>query len=349
MSAGETANCYIAPETGKQFRFRADVKGNSSESISPHAATVLWEARPKKSSTDNSTLLTGDVITDVYYSDGYITFTAVDYGNALIAAVANSEILWSWHIWVWPGYDEALNSQVYFRDAGTMMDRNLGAANAFPTGMYDWSTFGLMYQWGRKDPFFGRETTILALGPDISAVPVPEVSNAVKGTVSYTVANPMTYLLYPENNGQDWLYGRRDNTLWYDTKTMYDPCPPGWKVPGKTFWVKNLGSYSMLSFSSLSDLYPGLDFAGIMASGYSHVFYPVQGAWLGVGDYSYTNNVYGKTYYGYYWTSGINVSNSGAIIMAINRIQKTLNPNATDTRAAGFSVRCMKDTDSGSN
>ena len=348
LSAEETANCYIAPETGKQFRFRADVKGNSTESISPEAATVLWEARPKKSSTDNTKIVTGDIVTDVYYSNGYITFTAVSYGNALIAAVAGNDILWSWHIWVWPDYDPDLNSQVYIREAGTMMDRNLGSANLFPTGIYDWSTFGLMYQWGRKDPFFGRETHIVALGPGITEVPAPTVSTATTGTIEYTIANPMHFLLYPANNGNDWLYGKRDNTLWGEEKTMYDPCPPGWKLPGKTFWVKNLGSYSMLSYSSLNDLYPGLDFAGIMASGYSHVFYPVQGSWNGTAENCYTTTVYGKTYYGYYWTSGINVSNGGGVQVVLNRTQKTLNPNAAGARASSASVRCMKDLASSS-
>ena len=370
LSAAETANCYIAAETGKQYRFRADVKGNSSESITvandpatvPAYATVLWETRTKKSSTDASTLTTGSIITDVNYvkydNKDYITFTSVAYGNALIALMNSSgTVLWSWHIWVWPGFDPETNSQTYLRNAGTLMDRNLGAANTFPTGIYDWSTWGLMYQWGRKDPFFGRETTVLALGPNVGAVPAPETTDANKGTVAYTVANPMTYLLQSTaNTTGDWHYAKRDNTLWSETKTMYDPCPPGWKVPNSNFWAAASGKSTTQSYN-ISDLYPGLDFVvrdndgnitTYLLAQYYHVFYPVQGAWLGVADYSYPKIVYGKTYYGYYWTSGTPVTGTGAVVMALNRTQKTMNPKATDSRAGAFSIRCMKDSNSSS-
>ena len=209
LSADETANCYIAAETGKQYRFRADVKGNSSETITvtnkpetvPAYAEVLWETRTRPSATDGSTLAAGSIITEVSYvkydNTDYITFTAVDYGNALIAIMNSSgTVLWSWHIWVWPGYAPEKYSQTYFRNAGTLMDRNLGAAKSFPDDYYDWGTFGLMYQWGRKDPFFGRETSILASGYN---TPYTYVSDAEKGTVEYAVANPTTYLLYSPN------------------------------------------------------------------------------------------------------------------------------------------------------
>ena len=353
LSANETANCYIAHVLDTTYRFDASVCGNSATPVISNAsgvtlrAEVLWEARPKIKSNDNSTLQTGGIISDVEYEDGYITFKAVSDGNAVIALKNQDnkdEILWSWHIWVWNGYNPEVNSHVYLRNGGTVMDRNLGAALAFPTDIYNWSTWGLMYQWGRKDPFFGRETSILALGPGLIQVPEPAYSDATKGTVAYTVANPMVYLLYPTGTQQDWLYAKRDNTLWGADKTMYDPCPPGWKVPDKGLWSRSLGLSSTGSYTSLNDLYPGLDFTGIMASSsYTHVFYPAQGAYLGIEANSYPNIVYGKTYYGYYWTSA-GASTGGAYVFSINRTQKTVNTSATDARSCAFNVRCMKDT-----
>ncbi|WP_147625832.1 hypothetical protein [Alistipes provencensis] len=64
-------------------------------------------------------------------------------GNAVVAATdAAGKILWSWHLWV----------TTYSPDTNQgWMDRHLGAmANSKEAGS---AAFGLLYQWGRKDPF----------------------------------------------------------------------------------------------------------------------------------------------------------------------------------------------------
>ena len=355
LSEDETANCYIAPALDTDYRFRANVKGNSSVSIAPHHAAVIWEQRNKTGNNDNSAISTGDVVSDVVYNDGYVTFHTVSAGNALIAVQdANSKNLWSWHIWVWPNYDESSNSQVYKNGAGTMMDRNLGATMAFPPTRYDKRAYGLMYQWGRKDPFFGLELSRYALGPGISQVPEPVTSSATTGTVDYTVENPFTYILYAANNASDWHFGSRNHDLWggvSGSKSPYDPCPPGWKVPGDLFWYTCIGPSPSYSYSSLNDAYPGLDFKDIMATGYSHVFYPVQGCYSGVlaeSPHDPENGVSGETYYGTYWTSGGDSVYGGAYCLSINRTAKTVAPRTKGSRSSAFSVRCMKDGSSSS-
>ncbi len=107
-------------------------------------AEVLWE-----SFGSSSSLAAGALIKSVLYKDGYICFKTNDYfkeGNAVVAAKDESgKILWSWHIWM----TDQPQEHIYINDAGTLMDRNLGATSAAP----DEYSVGLMYQWGRKDPF----------------------------------------------------------------------------------------------------------------------------------------------------------------------------------------------------
>ena len=73
-----------------------------------------------------------DLISGCCYEDGYIAFKTADTfkeGNAVIAAKdADGKILWSWHIWLTDQPEE----HVYNNNAGTMMDRNLGATSATP-------------------------------------------------------------------------------------------------------------------------------------------------------------------------------------------------------------------------
>ena len=50
---------------------------------------------------------------------------------------------------------------------------------------------------------------------------------------SYSQEHPMTLILRNTNN-YDWYYStteRTDNQRWNSQKTMYDPCPSGWRVP----------------------------------------------------------------------------------------------------------------------
>ena len=152
LSAFETANCYIISEAGT-YKFKT-VSGNSTSSVGDvKGVKVLWETFGT-----NETPSVGDLIkSDVYYADNYITFSTNDNfkkGSAVIAAYSDADcsegnVLWSWHIWL----TDVPEEHIYNNNAGTLMDRNLGAITA--SGGYSSSVFSLLYQWGRKDPFVG--------------------------------------------------------------------------------------------------------------------------------------------------------------------------------------------------
>ena len=223
----ESANSYIVSEPGVYF-FPA-VKGNSSESVgSVNSVDVLWE-----SFGTDVTPSVGDLVQSVSYAYGYISFRTpaiFKEGNAVIAARdASGTILWSWHIWL---TDEP-GKCVYANNAGTMMDRNLGATSATPG---DVGALGLLYQWGRKDPFLGSSRIDSFWTSAESTIDWPDEvdSSPSCGTISYAIQHPTTCIdgFYSPNS--DWLYGEddsTDNTRWQSKKTLYDPCPAGWRVP----------------------------------------------------------------------------------------------------------------------
>lgn len=164
-------------------------------------------------------------------------------GNVKIAAFdASGNIIWSWHIWI---TDKPQNQG--YSNGYVALDRNLGAVTddylTYQKAHSAWS--GLYYQWGRKDPIF-RATVddspdnpwLIDGKPDVSGTP---------GTMRDVTRNPVTYY-YDQSGGSSWLsssdpgYGNFDHFWGYVSvrddivKTIYDPCPPGYRVPGNALW-----------------------------------------------------------------------------------------------------------------
>ena len=237
LSAQATANSYILTQGGAYCI--AVVKGNDSDEwlSKTYSAAVLWETFGTSTAPK-----VGDLIKSVSYKDGYIAFQTADIfkeGNAVIAAKdAEGNILWSWHIWM----TDQPQEHVYKSNAGTMMDRNLGATSSTPG---DAGAHGLLYQWGRKDPFLNAsfiiENYTTYLPHAKSTISWTSIVPAYPwyGTLDYATSNPTTPISVPYMPGNyDWLYNSSsnltDNTRWTDSnspKSIYDPCPAGWRVP----------------------------------------------------------------------------------------------------------------------
>ena len=215
------------------------------------------------------------LISNVKYEDGTISFTAsAEKGNAVIAAFdSEGNIVWSWHIWltdmpeVYDYENNGIPQSGGLTDGYYCMDRNLGATSAELLGGYE--TFGLYYQWGRKDPFIGDKTEEYTREDDdengrwTEVVPafgnssqltvcntaytqakwVEMATNSEVGTIAYATANPMTFL-----HTGSWVNvnsltsderNDKDKSLWRPfQKTNYDPCPVGYQVPRKGMWVE---------------------------------------------------------------------------------------------------------------
>lgn len=102
-----------------------------------------------------------------------------------------------------------------------MMDRNLGATSATPG---DIGAFGLMYQWGRKDPFMG---TCAKSGTTLAASTGSWNVASSNNRMDFAEENPMTF-------ATGWYGGSVPGNGWHTSesaKGLYDPCPVGYRVP----------------------------------------------------------------------------------------------------------------------
>ena len=232
------ANCYVITEPGS-YKFKA-VYGNEPTNYlqDVDSAEILWETW-----NDLSEVTPNSVLASASFAEDFIILRTPDTlhpGNALVVAKdAGGKILWSWHIWV-PA--TAIQTANFGGIMGVdLMDRNLGAlvATAATDAQVDPTSYGMMYQWGRKDPF-------TAAGAYKSSSPatyagVPETLAPGQITLEESIADPR--LLGHINNG-DWCLVA-NNEFWADAeKTIYDPCPPGYRVPKKAtanpFWTSDL-------------------------------------------------------------------------------------------------------------
>jgi uncharacterized protein (TIGR02145 family) len=318
LSASGTANCYLIQKAG-DYKFKA-VQGNIDGTVgNVKSVEVLWESFGTTTMPN-----VGDLIASVSYRDGYIRFSTPDTfaeGNALIAAKSSKGIiLWSWHIWC---ASEGWKEQVYYNDAGTMMDRNLGATSAAAGKV---GSLGLFYQWGRKDPFLGAA----AVSSNERAVSTGDwATSSTYITPSLAEQNPMTFYTGYSN----YL----PNGSWDSKKTAYDPCPAGWRVPDggeNGTWSKAKGGSS--DFNSASSSY-GLNFGGTFSSNET-VWYPASG---------YLNCVSGALdavgSYGYCWSATPNPSYYYNAYYLYFNGDGYVSPSNENSRSYGLSVRCLKE------
>ncbi|MCR5549050.1 MAG: hypothetical protein K6F25_09905 [Bacteroidales bacterium] len=236
LDAEGNANCYVITEPGG-YKFKA-VKGNDPVQFlaEPAEAKVLWETW-----NDDSEVTPGSVLASASYAEDYVILRTPDTlhpGNAVVAVMdENGVILWSWHIWI---PETAIQTGSYGGIMGAdLMDRNLGAlvATEATDSQIDVRSYGMVYQWGRKDPFtaagsFNSSTRATYAGE-------PEEVAALQISLAESIANPR--LLGHVNNG-DWATVPQ-NDFWTELqKTIYDPCPPGYRVPNRTgdFWSSDL-------------------------------------------------------------------------------------------------------------
>lgn len=264
--------------------------GSVSENIPVAKAYLVWSSRPELGNIDKTDKVSvslvwqdaQNLISKVELAEGdkgalsaiKVTTASGNKGNALVAVHigtngnASDPIRWSWHIWV-TDYDPNTTGTIYPHNNGeadyVFMDRNLGATSATGT---DFNVMGLMYQWGRKDPFTS-ESSISGGGLrklyDISNNELTETNEAsepsgtgikhiaigagVNNNLKNAIVNPTTFY-FSDADPYDWYTtdqtgATQDNDLWGNlskNKSAFDPCPKGWRVPihsaTKSPWAK---------------------------------------------------------------------------------------------------------------
>lgn len=367
LSKSETANCYIVRTVG-EYSFDATVRGNgrkvegidfTEEKLKPADVRLVWQSNKD------------GLIESLSLKDGRIHFSAKNLGgNALVAALDEAgNIIWSWHIWL---LDEDI-ADVKTRKGALIMDRNLGATSLDPESP---ESHGLLYQWGRKDPF---PHSPVVSGGTTSTMPVPvydlkgnevEVAassreNTDSNTLEYAVSNPTTvlsnYSQYTEC--RDWLSKEFSNpALWGGSdgeKSLFDPCPAGYRVPKEgtfDFFTSSGGYETDIAGFSLYDINSDsvID-ENDYRNGWHILFNPEDGAHsyfpaAARYDGSYAMLMGSKAgLWGNYWYADADDSEEsyvpcGAYALAFQFGEAvSASPKAIGGRADGYSVRCVKE------
>ncbi len=254
LSAGgaSCSNCYLIGEAGK-YSFDATVKGNGKASegleapstLSPQDAKLVWQTSE-------------GMIENISCKDGSIYFEASGKnGNALLAALdGDGTIIWSWHIW----FPEQAPSTLTTKSGYEIMDMNLGAMKAEFESEDDVKPYGMLYQWGRKDPFPAAPTrygdtqttgaTLYDAEGNAIAIGSSSMASLADNTIEFATANPTVCIsnMAQYYTSRDWLEASQSNdALWGNpagndrdenndypnkgSKSYYDPCPQGYRVP----------------------------------------------------------------------------------------------------------------------
>ncbi len=310
---------YNRAETGGDFKIE-DYLDPAVEDKKIATVEIIWQTLDCIGDNTN-----GDLVKLIPLAEGEkaiyqkIEVKTGKEGNALVGA-RNSKgtIIWSWHIWVTPNEPDNLGNAIVYttyrwdskdiyinepRIPGYgIMPCNIGAL-AFRSDtdddMSDYSlkqgtkfpdsqirTFGMLYQWGRKDPFppmiysTGTEDQNGTLSyiddytdkhyANDNTTEVHKTSNtftdrlfhtknsltAADGKpLDYGIKHPTVYISGLQGDDNWWGgtkgsggYTINDHNEWgspitahiydnYGTKSIFDPCPRGWRVPPGDLWL----------------------------------------------------------------------------------------------------------------
>lgn len=254
-----TANCYVVSKPGT-YKFPC-VYGNAIKNGKTNAAAYTnngganshdfvdgtnvvisspyIEFGPYENTVSLRNYDTEDVIQylSLDVDSGYITFTVTDVpptgANAIVTLWTDGFPIWSWHIWLW----------LHDLSPVTITNASTVKYNIMPVNLATKYDHGLSYM---KNWFyqFGRPMPLLC--PD----DYNSTSNHIPGSILISnaaanlyegIQNPDTFYKYESTNYNWfstkvyynlWNAARSNYGLWSRTiKTVYDPCPVGWKVP----------------------------------------------------------------------------------------------------------------------
>lgn len=236
----------------------------------PTTAQVIWESAPLVDVVDQTgweVAPVGDATSAisfderVYWLNFHIPATSISQGLVHISIVDDSDrVMWSYMIWVTepetPSATGIASRNLGWIELGTNYHTIWESATAYirleqqkiggkhlivkiDRPYHDkWEEvstgYSPYYQFGRKDPLipgYGKDEDIAMSG--LHPTFENSTSYGSKSSVGRSIQNPWLHLTY-DHSPYDWCIAQGEENWWLvmtDGKTIYDPCPVGYRVP----------------------------------------------------------------------------------------------------------------------
>ena len=275
-----------------------------------------------------------------------------------------TEVLWTFMICKYLTGDDI--KDVTYPDGTVMMDRAVGStySNSLSEEKGTFDLAGAFFQWGRKDPSMWSNTGMTPYYDVADATSCPDIAHSIK--------NPGIKYSYVDGTSGDWKMDEHAGDLWggdpetgVGHKTIYDPCPKGYRVPDPAileFVQKNSSRWETDASAKHKDLQAAEDekynvvnedspFFGtfstlaINTSGQTYDYWPYGGAKWGdktFGNRTSTQNLSGALY----WSNCPVESSNQCYGLQVVYSSKSFGSSFKGAnKAQGFLVRCQKDTE----
>lgn len=267
LSARETANCYVVREAGfykipliygaaiknglaNAAAYTNQGKARQADFVNPYGEVITSPyIESETHQAVNVEICFADeqnAVTELGIRDGndcrYIYFRVPSVppqgANAIIEILdASNKVMWSFHIWLWQPSLAPVTFTHWGGDEFHAMPVNLATKmDADLVHMKNW-----FYQWGRPNPMpctsaYNKTTNHTLYG-------AKTYTTQAADTVAAALANPNKFI--KANTDERWFnqtqyynfwnadlyYGYESDISFVSIKTVYDPCPVGWKVP----------------------------------------------------------------------------------------------------------------------
>lgn len=336
----------------------------NSDKLSPSGAKLIWQ--------DAEDLVSDVKLSDNSLIFKVKQETIVQGNAVVAVLDADGDVMWSWHIWVtdyklggdlktvsyggtpytmlpynlgWCDgevkYYDARSIKVRFEQEGSGEQREI-TINQMAGTTYDIG-YQPFYQWGRKDPMLpaahlrdnkewyddsGNSSTELETASLRGADDI--ITNGILYPGTYCTSNTTLNMKYHNL----WAAGNYETSTALETsvKTVYDPCPVGYKVPLPNMFKAFTTSGNTANGTWRSDDL-GYDF---ICSDNSTVYFPKT---------NFRNNVAGNlssshVAEGHYW-SAVPASNSNGYEMYF--LEGSVNPAKSAFRVYGCAVRPVQE------
>lgn len=169
------------------------------------------------------------------------------------------------------------------------------------------------------------------------------ISIGTEATIENSIKHPMSFITRTETTVSDWLYfnletNRTRDDLWgyprfpasandLGHKTIYDPCPAGWRIPHGYVFSNVSGNIEYLG-NGVNFRYDGINNTYLPSAGHIR---------NDNGTIRYTGS------YGYYWTGAIGSAKTSKGYYLKLATGTPAVTNSSEGKSYGFSVRCMKE------